>query len=118
MTNEGNDLNQKVIERMAYVIGRTGMSYADLEEVTGIAKSSIQRYATGQTKKIPINNLQKIATACGVSTNYLLYGTIHEPMDFDAPAEETPAETETIVMDKTVRVQLRIKAEIVSVEVI
>lgn len=40
-----------------------GLSYAELERLTGISKSALQRYATGKTKKIPIDVIEKIAKA-------------------------------------------------------
>ena len=43
------------------------MTYGDLATKTGIAKSAIQRYATGETKKIPLPRLEALADALGVS---------------------------------------------------
>lgn len=63
---------QEIIQRLKDAIEKSNLSYSQLERLTGIAKSSIQRYATGQTKKIPIDNLKSIAAACGVSAEYLL----------------------------------------------
>ena len=40
--------------------------------MTGIPKSALQRYATGETEKIPINRLQIIAKALNVSAEYLM----------------------------------------------
>lgn len=58
--------------RIKESIEKSGYSYADLEKVTGISKSSLQRYATGETKKIPIDCIEKIATATGTSAKYLM----------------------------------------------
>lgn len=58
--------------RIQEVIHNKGLSYADLEFLTGISKSALQRYATGQTKKIPIDVIEKIATATGVTARYLM----------------------------------------------
>lgn len=41
-------------------------SYADLAKVTGIAKSSLQRYFTGETGKIPIDSIEPICRALGL----------------------------------------------------
>ena len=59
-------------ERIRIAIKNKGLSYADLEFLTGVSKSALQRYATGQTKKIPIDVIEKIATATGVSSRYLM----------------------------------------------
>ena len=61
-----------IINRLKEVIENSGLSYAELEKKTGIAKSSIQRYASGTTKKIPIDAVQVIAKAVGVSAAYIM----------------------------------------------
>ena len=43
-----------------------GMSLQKLSEDTGIAKSTLQRYETGITKKIPADAIAKIEDALGV----------------------------------------------------
>lgn len=58
--------------RIKEAIEKSGYSYAELEKITGISKSSLQRYATGETKKIPIDCIEKIASATGVSAKYLM----------------------------------------------
>lgn len=48
------------------------ISYGELAERTGIPKSALQRYATGQTEKIPIDRLECIASAIGTTAAYLM----------------------------------------------
>lgn len=48
------------------------MSYRALEEATGIRASVLQRYITGETRKIPIDRIQALAKALGVSAAYLM----------------------------------------------
>lgn len=48
------------------------ISYGELSERTGIPKSALQRYATGQTEKIPIDRLQLIANVLGTSAQFLM----------------------------------------------
>lgn len=62
----------KISDRILSAIKQTGMSYSELSKVTGIAKSALQRYATGETEKVPIDRLEKIANATGVSVQYLM----------------------------------------------
>lgn len=38
-------------DRLKKLFESRGLSYAQLEEVTGIPKSVLQRYASGETKK-------------------------------------------------------------------
>ena len=45
-------------KRLSNAIEKSGLSYPELEKLTGISKSSLQRYATGVTKKIPIDCLE------------------------------------------------------------
>lgn len=63
---------QGIIQRLKESIEKSELSYLELEKKTGIAKSSIQRYASGVTKKIPIDAIQAIAKACGVSDAYIM----------------------------------------------
>lgn len=44
----------------------------ELEKQTGVAKSSIQRYLSGETTKIPIDFFEKVAKATNTSLEYLI----------------------------------------------
>lgn len=63
---------QGIIQRLKESIEKSDLSYVELEKKTGIAKSSIQRYASGATKKIPIDAIQAIAKATGTSAAYIM----------------------------------------------
>lgn len=63
-----NMISKKILE----IILEKGISYGELSERTGIPKSALQRYATGQTEKIPIDRLQKIASALDTTPEYLM----------------------------------------------
>ena len=63
-----SDISKRILE----TITRKDISYGDLANKTGIPKSALQRYATGQTEKIPIDRLEKIANAIGVTTSFLM----------------------------------------------
>ena len=65
------DVNN-IISRLKMCVEKSGLSYVELEKRTGIAKSSIQRYVSGTTKKIPVDAIQSIAQAVGVSSKYIL----------------------------------------------
>lgn len=53
-------------------IEKANLSYGELSKITGIPKSALQRYATGETEKIPIDRLEQIADATNVSVQYLM----------------------------------------------
>lgn len=62
----------EVSKRLLEMIGRRGMSYSELAEKTGIPKSALQRYATGETAKIPFNRLEAMAEALKTTPSWLL----------------------------------------------
>ena len=76
--------------RLNQAIHKSGLTYAELETMTGIAKSSIQRYATGRTQKIPIENIELLAVALKVTPQYLLLWD--EPQQKSAPVEVNNSE--------------------------
>lgn len=61
-----------ISNRILQLITDKKMSYSDLSKHTGIPKSALQRYATGETPKIPLDRLELIAGALGVSAAYLM----------------------------------------------
>jgi transcriptional regulator with XRE-family HTH domain len=59
-------------ERIRSLIEQSGRSYQELEKLTGIKKSSLQRYASGATTKIPLDVIEKLSVAFNVSQEYLM----------------------------------------------
>lgn len=59
-------------KRLSEAITASGYSYPELEKMTGVSKSSIQRYATGETKKIPIDFLERLAEVLHIDIRYLM----------------------------------------------
>lgn len=59
-------------ERIKALIERSGLSYQELEKLTGVKKSSLQRYASGVTTKVPLDVIEKLAVAFHVSQEYLM----------------------------------------------
>lgn len=51
---------------------KKNLSYSQLSKITGIAKSTLQRYETGATSKIPLEAVKKIANALNVSQEKLM----------------------------------------------
>ncbi len=63
-----SDISKRILD----ILNEKEISYGELSDRTGIPKSALQRYATGQTEKIPIDRLQNIAKAIGVTTQFLM----------------------------------------------
>ena len=59
-------------KRIHEAVVNAKLSYVELGRLTGISKSALQRYASGQTQKIPIDVIEKIAAATGVTARYLM----------------------------------------------
>lgn len=62
----------EISDKMLQAIKASDLSYSELAKLTGISKSALQRYATGETEKIPIDRVEAIAYALGVSAQYIL----------------------------------------------
>lgn len=58
--------------RLLELIERNGISYGVLSERTGIPKSALQRYATGDTIKIPAERAEVLARELGSTAAYIL----------------------------------------------
>jgi transcriptional regulator with XRE-family HTH domain len=54
------------------LIDESGKSYRELEEITGVTRSTLQRYATGTTSKIPMDVVQRLEEAFGVPRGYIM----------------------------------------------
>lgn len=59
-------------KRILSAIINSNLSYGELSNMTGIPKSALQRYATGETEKVPIDRIELIATATCTSPAYLM----------------------------------------------
>lgn len=73
-----SDVNRRLKE----AFDRSGLSYGELSDKTGLAKSVLQRYLTGATEKIPLSRMEAIAKALGVSASYIM-GWQDDPMSAD-----------------------------------
>ena len=61
-----------ISERLSLAIRQRGYSYRELSEKTGVPKSAIQRYASGETDKIPIDRLTALASVLDVDAAFLM----------------------------------------------
>lgn len=76
-----------IAERILHRMRDRDLSYGDLSRMTGISKAMLQRYATGDTQKIPMNKLPIIADALGTTPAELL-GWVEEVERFEVSDEE------------------------------
>lgn len=65
-------MKNKTSERIKQAITKSELTLLELEKKTGIPKSAIQRYASGDTKKLPIDRIKLIANATGVTPSFLM----------------------------------------------
>ena len=82
-------------ERIKSLIEESGKSYQELEKVTGIKKSSLQRYASGVTSKIPLDVIEKLSATFNVSQEYLMGWDEKE----NSPSELQLTEGERLMLD-------------------
>lgn len=70
-------------ERIKLLIEQSGETYQELEKRTGIKRSSLQRYASGVTSKIPLDVIEKLSKAFHVSKEYLMGWNDEETTSLD-----------------------------------
>lgn len=63
---------ERISDRLMTAMKAANVTYVELAERTGISKSALQRYATGETEKIPLDRLETMAVALNVSAAHLL----------------------------------------------
>ena len=100
----------EISERIRAILEEKNISYGELSTQTGIPKSTLQRYATGRTEKIPTDKLVKIAIALGVSPLSLAdFDTASEIIADDIARkniEKAPAEDSKRITDDDIKFAL------------
>lgn len=82
-------------ERIKALVDSSEMSYQELEKLTGIKKSSLQRYASGVTTKIPLDVIEKLSVTFNVSQEYLMGWDEKN----DSPSEPVLTEGEKLMLE-------------------
>lgn len=59
-------------ERIKNEMSKNFLTLIEVEQRTGIKKSSMQRYMSGKTGKIPLDAIEKLADLFGVTGAYLM----------------------------------------------
>lgn len=62
----------KTSEKLKLLFEKSGKSYAELEKLTGVSKSSLQRYANDLTDKIPVDVVSIVAEKLNADASYLM----------------------------------------------
>lgn len=60
-----------ITDKLLTLMKEKNYSYADLEKLTSYSRSTLQRYFTGNTEKIPLDLIEEIAPIFGVTAAYL-----------------------------------------------
>jgi transcriptional regulator with XRE-family HTH domain len=82
-------------ERIKALVESSDLSYQELEKLTGIKKSSLQRYASGETTKIPLDAIEKLSRTFNVSQEYLMGWDEKN----DSPSEPQLTEGEKMMLE-------------------
>lgn len=75
-------------EKLAAAMRDKKISIRELSEKTGIPKSAIQRYTSGDTEKIPIDRMILMAEALGVDPAYIMGWSDSTPIDGLIPRDQ------------------------------
>jgi transcriptional regulator with XRE-family HTH domain len=86
-------------ERIKLLIEQSGKSYQELEKITGIKKSSLQRYASGATAKIPLNVIEQLSKTFNVSQEYLMGWTEESKKSKNTPDQIKLTEGEQALLE-------------------
>lgn len=62
----------EISDRLQRLVEESGLSYSEIEKLTGIPKSALHNYLHGKTGKIPIDRLKALAKVLGVTPEYIL----------------------------------------------
>lgn len=101
-SSSSEDVNERILNLMK----ANNISYANLAEKTGCSKSALQRYFTGNTQKVPIDVIEKIALALNVTATYLAGWEEQGPMFNNSTLETSPVtpKESNIIQDELYRI--------------
>lgn len=76
-----------IADRIMLTMKKANITYVELAKRTGISKSALQRYATGETEKIPLDRVEMIASCLNVAPEYLLGWSEQETLKRELPVD-------------------------------
>jgi transcriptional regulator with XRE-family HTH domain len=82
-------------DRIKNEMQRNSLTLLEIEQRTGIKKSSMHRYISGETGKIPLATIEKLASLFGVSAAYLMGWDEKK----DSPSEPELTEGEKLMLE-------------------
>lgn len=82
-------------DRIYSEMKRNSLTLMEVQQRTGIKKSSLQRYISGETAKIPMSAIEKLAAVFGVSGEYLMGWDDKQ----DSPREPELTEGEKLMLE-------------------
>ena len=82
------EIEEIVVARLNEALEQANISLRELSRVTRIPNSALQRYFSGETKKLPMDRLMKIAQALGAETAYIM-GWEQKKLDIGTPYNPT-----------------------------
>ena len=82
-------------DRIKHEMIKNSLTLIEIEQRTGIKKSSMQRYVSGETGKIPMSAIEKLAKLFGVSGEYLMGWDDKK----DSPSEPELTEGEKMMLE-------------------
>lgn len=68
MSNSLNDIRNRIFQKKSEL----NLSYQDMSEKTGLSKSTLQRYITGDIRNLGLDKLEILAKALDVTPSYLM----------------------------------------------
>lgn len=88
-------------KRVKEAISKHHYTFEELEKITGIPRSTLQRYVSGTTDKIPVTFYEAIATATNTPVDYLLCFELLITDKEIAPGIDTESDIEMIAIKAT-----------------
>lgn len=84
-------------QRLTETIRKSNLSFGDLAKMTGIPKSAVHRYASGETDKIPLDRMELLAKALNCDPAYLIGWVDSENYDDFSAGKATEIFAEAIL---------------------
>lgn len=95
------DTYKLIASRIVEAMEKRHLSYGELASLTDIPKSTLQRYATGDTRKIPLDRIEAIARETNTSTAYLMGWDENEKSPAPEGAEDEEVKVQEVVRGLT-----------------
>jgi len=94
MNNSLNDIRNRISQKKSEL----NLSYQDMSEKTGLSKSTLQRYITGDIRNLGLDKLEILAKALDVTPSYLMgwEDENNEPILENIPGIITPIKMKRI----------------------